>query len=123
MRQWYRQDPAKRTSGQVAVAVITGRPVEEVTQRVGHTRHTTTRELARVLDQYGFLCPHRCLPIKDARNLPKLAIAQVHSTRSSSWHWVAIDNGRIFDGIWGDAYGVVTWPSDFHITSYLPIQD
>jgi len=37
--------------------------------------------------------------------------------------WVAVEDGRIFDGIWGDPYGVVEWPNDFRITSYLAIED
>ncbi len=123
MHNWCRQDPRTRTSGQVAVAVITGRPIEEVIKRVGHSHHTTARELAGVLGQYGYLCPTRCIPAKEPKHLPKLALAQVHSTRRSNWHWVAVENGRIFDGLWGDAYGVVDWPSDFRITSYLPIED
>jgi hypothetical protein len=123
MRRWCSQDPKTRTSGQVAVAVITGRPVEEVITRLGHSRHASTRELARVLGQYGYLCANRCIPARELKELPKLAIAQVHSMRRSDWHWVAVENGRIFDGIWGDAYGVVDWPTDFRITSYLPIED
>jgi hypothetical protein len=123
MRKWCKQDSQKRISGQVAVAVITGRPVEEIIERVGHSHHATTRELADVLDHYGFLCPHRCVRAKSSRDLPKLAIAQVHSTYASRWHWVAIENGRIFDGVWGDAYGVVDWPDEFRITCCLPIED
>ncbi|HTU33696.1 MAG TPA: hypothetical protein VMF66_07830 [Candidatus Acidoferrum sp.] len=123
MLQWRRQDPTTHTSGQIAVAVITGRPVEDVIEKVGHSHRTTTRELAGVLDHYGFLCPRRCVPLGDPKDLPRLGIAQVHSGRSSRWHWIAIENGRIFDGIWGDAYGIVDWPSDFHITCYLPIED
>jgi hypothetical protein len=123
MRRWYRQDPKTRTSGQVAVAVITGQPIEEIIKRIGHSHQATTRALARVLGQYGYLCSDRCVPAKGLKELPRLAIAQVHSTRRSDWHWVAIENGCIFDGIWGDAYGVVDWPSSFRITSYLPIED
>ena len=123
MRRWRRQDAKTRVSGQVAVAVITGRPLDEILKRVGHSHQATTRELAIVLDYYGYLCPRRCVPVKDPRSLSKLAIAQVHSNRPSSWHWVAIEEGRIFDGVWGDAYGVVEWPRDFRITSYLPVDD
>lgn len=121
MLRWIRQDAKTRTSGQVAVAVITGRPLEEILERIGHSHQATTRELARVLDQYGFLCPSRCVRAKDPRDLPKLALAQVHSSRSARSHWVAVEDGRIFDGIWGDAYGVVDWPADFRITCYVPI--
>jgi hypothetical protein len=60
---------------------------------------------------------------KDLKEPPNLGIAQVHSTQSSGWHWVALEDGHIFDGIWGDAYGIVNWPSHFRITSYLPIED
>ncbi len=123
MRRWCRQEAGTCTSGQVALAVITGCPVEEATQCVGHSHHATARELARALDHYGYLCPSRCVHAKDPRELPKLVLAQVHSTRSSRWHWVVVENGRIFDGIWGDAYGVVDWPRDFRITCYLAIED
>lgn len=123
MRQWLKQDPTKRLSGQIAVAVVTGRPLEEIIGRVGHSHHATTGELANVLDHYGFLCPRRCLSVKDRRDLSKLAIAQVRSTQVSRWHWVAVEDGRVFDGVWGDAYGVVDWPADFHISCYLPIED
>ena len=123
MRQWLRQDRKSRISGQIAVAVVTGRPLEEIIRQVGHSHHATTRELASVLDHYGFLCPRRCLSVKDPRDLPKLAIAQVHSAGTSRWHWVAIEEGRLFDGVWGDAYGVVDWPANFRITCYLPIED
>lgn len=123
MRRWRRQEAGTRTSGQVALAVITGCPVKEIIERVGHSHHTTTRELARVLDHYGYLCPSRCVRAKNPREMPKLALAQVHSQYSSRWHWVVVENGRIFDGIWGDAYGVVDWPRDFRITCYLPIED
>jgi hypothetical protein len=123
MLRWRRQNPRTQTSGQVAVAAITGRPVDEIIGRLGHSHHTTTRELAGVLDHYGYLCPRRCVRAGDPRNLPRLAIAQVHSSRASPWHWVAVEDGRIFDGIWGDAYGVVEWPRGFRITSYVPIED
>jgi len=123
MRRWHSQDPGRRTSGQVAVAVITGRPVEEITERIGHTRHASTRELSRVLGHYGYLCAERCILAKELKELPKLGLAQVHSYQSSRWHWVAVEDERIFDGIWGDAYGIVDWPNDFRITSYLPIEE
>jgi hypothetical protein len=123
MRQWHKQDPKTRTSGQVAVAVITGRPLAQIIERIGHNHHTSTGELAVVLGQYGYLCPMRCITARVLKEVPKLALAQVHSSRRTGCHWVAIEDGRIFDGIWGDAYGVVEWPSDFRITSYLPIEE
>lgn len=97
--------------------------MEEIIERIGHTHHTTTRELARVLGQYGYLCRERCIPAKELKELPKLGLGQVHSSQSSRWHWVAVEDGHIFDGIWGDAYGTVDWPNDFRITSYLPIEE
>lgn len=97
--------------------------MEEIFERIGHAHQTSTRELATVLGRYGYLCPMRCVPAKGIKEVPRLALAQVHSSRRAGCHWVAIENGRIFDGIWGDAYGVVEWPSDFRITSYLPIEE
>jgi hypothetical protein len=123
MRAWLSQGRRTHISGQVGAAVISGRPVEEIIERIGHCHHATTRELARVLGQYGYLCPERCVPARTLNEPPKLGLAQVHATHSSRWHWVAVEDGHIFDGVWGDAYGVVDWPEDFRITSYLPIEE
>ncbi len=123
MRRWISQGRRKYISGQVAAAVICGRTVEEIIERIGHSHRATTRELARVLGQYGYLCSQRCVPGKKFVEPPKLGLAQVHSSDSFRWHWVAVEDGYIFDGVWGDAYGVVDWPKDFHITSYLPIEE
>lgn len=123
MRRWISQGRSKHISGQVAAAVISGRPVEEIMERIGHSHRATTRELIRVLSHYGYLCGEHCVPARRLNEPPKLGLAQVHPTHSSCWHWVAIEDGHIFDGVWGDAYGVVNWPEDFRITSYLPIED
>lgn len=123
IRTWLSQGRRKHISGQVAAAVISGRPVEEIVARIGHSHRASTRELARVLGQYGYLCPDRCVPAKKIKEPPKLGLAQVHTANSGCWHWVAVEDGHIFDGVWGDAYGVVDWPGDFRITSYLPIEE
>ena len=123
MRTWISQGRRKHISGQVAAAVISGRPVEEIIERIGHSHRATTRELARVLGQYGYLCSDRCVPGKRLGELPRLGLAQVHASDSFQWHWVAVEDGHIFDGVWGDAYGVVDWPEGFRITSYLPIEE
>lgn len=123
MRTWISQGRRKHISGQVAAAVISGRSVEEIIERIGHSHRATTRELIRVLGHYGYLCATRCVLATRLKEPPKLALAQVHPARSSFCHWVAVEDGRIFDGVWGDAYGVVDWPQDFRITSYLLIED
>jgi hypothetical protein len=123
VRTWLSQGRRKFISGQVAAAVISGRSVEEIIQQIGHSRRATTRELARVLGQYGYLCPDRCVSARKLHDLPKLGLAQVSAPHSSRRHWVAIENGHIFDGVWGDAYGVVEWPQGFRIMSYLPIEE
>jgi hypothetical protein len=123
VRTWLSQGRRKYISGQVAAAVISGRPVEEIIERMGHSRRATTRELARVLGQYGYLCAEHCVSARKRRELPKLGLAQVGTRHSSRRHWVAIEDGHIFDGVWGDAYGVVEWPQGFRITSYLPIEE
>ena len=120
MRRWCRQDPKTRTSGQVAVAVITGQPVEEVIKRVGHSHHASTRELARVLGHYGFLCPDRCVPVRDARDLPKLALAQVHSSRQPGSHWVAGLLSRMAASLMESGAILMAWSSGRTIFASLP---
>lgn len=119
MRKWIRQEPGKNNCGQIAVAVITGKTVEEVSKVIGKKGCTKTKDLIKALRHFGYNCPNKCKKM----SRPRLGIGQLHDTnRKSGWHWIVVDGNQTFDGIWGDPNGYVyMWPSTFNITSYLPI--
>ena len=119
MRTWIAQPQGTPLCGQVAVAVITGAPLEDVIARVGHKRGTKTWELVRVLDSYGYgaLGRARALSVP-----PTLALGILrHPTWKRNWHWVVIDGPHVWDGLFGAADGKVYWPSDARVTSYVPV--
>jgi hypothetical protein len=123
-RVWIKQPEGKNQCGQVAIAVIAGISLENAIEIVGKKGCTKTKELIKALHSLGFKCSNRC------RKMPRpiLGIAQVHvryskkdKIWSTNWHWVVVDNDKIFDGFMGNKDGTVNWPSSWEITSYLEI--
>ena len=119
-RNWIYQSYKEKNCGQIAVSVITGKSLDEITKMIGHSKGTTTKELVKVLRSLGYVCPDRCKPMKQ---MPKLAIAQMKNIgRKYGWHWVVIDGKKIYDGQCGKSDGTVNWNGG-KITSYLPITE
>ena len=116
--KWIKQ-PRKPICGQVAVAVITGKPLKEIFKIIGHKHGTKTRELAKVLRKLGYTCPYR---LKILKQKPKLAIAKLKHKLRRGWHWVVIDGDKIYDGVNGIKSGKVKWKRGYKLTSYLPIE-
>jgi hypothetical protein len=114
---------SKRNCGQIAVAAITERPVKEIEAIVGHNHGTSTKELIRALEACGFsVLAKRCSP----HTLPTLGLAQVHNTKPG-WHWVAIGDGRVWDGTEAGAIllseyrAIVAAHHNGRLTSFLPV--
>lgn len=124
MRKWIRQGN-ERVCGQIAVAVIAERELEDVLTLCGHRHGTTSRELAWLLYEYGFFAPGRAR----RRQAPELGIAQVRREGRSdaSWHWVAYADGLVWDGTEEgplDLYRYehrLRWTGQ-RITSWLPVK-
>lgn len=94
----YRQS-AKRNCGQIAVAALTEKTVEEIEALVGHSHGTKTKELVSILRSLGYGCPDRAIPEKRLLQIPDFGLAQVHNPNRAGWHWVAFGEGLIFDGL------------------------
>jgi hypothetical protein len=123
MRTWIPQHCKKKNCGIIAVAVVAGVSVEEAAKAIGKNGTTTTKQIAKGLRAFGYECGDRCKPFKKSP-FPKLAIAQMKSPdRRSGWHWVVIDNGLIYDGLFGNKDGSVRWPIGGKITSLLEIKE
>ncbi len=88
---------SKRNCGQIAVAVLTDKTVEEVEALVGHSHGTKTGDLSRVIRLLGYSCGKRCLPFKPGVKLTR-ALAQMHKPGYSGWHWVAVIDDAVYDG-------------------------
>lgn len=116
--QWHGQYK-KRNCGQIAVAVVTGKSVEEIEAHFGHDTGTKTKDLKRALDYYGYTIPNRLKRLKEA---PDFCIAKLQHPLRKSWHWVVIHEDKIYDGVWGNETGTVSWLRGYKITSFLPIE-
>ena len=120
MRTWIKQKPKKKNCGVIAVAVIAEVTVDEATKAIGKNGSTSTKQLVKGLRALGYDCPDRLVKFK--LPWPSLAIAKVVDPwRKSGWHWVAIADGLIYDGVGGTPDGKIHWPPRVRITSYLPI--
>ena len=123
MRQWIKQPEGKNVCGQIAVAVIAGITLEEAIKLTGKKGCTKTKDLVKALRKLGFECPDRCKRMEKDRLYKDLAIAKLFlPTRKSGWHWIVIENYKIFDGINGNTNGSVMWPDGWKVTSYLPVK-
>jgi len=126
----YRQRSGINECGHVAVAALTEIEPLYVMLRVGHAHCTKTWELKAVLNSFGWATEDHCIPwrLYKAKSipLPEFALVQVHNLAWSGWHWVALGNGKIYDGqLWREksleSYIQRLAANGSRITSFLPV--
>ena len=123
--EWLEQKHG-RCCGQNAVAMISGRPLMEIKTKIGKRGGTKTSHLAKVLREYGFLVPDKCISHTRTIGTPDLCLAQLRREGYSGWHWIAIETGIVYDGnrsgpmLLGD-YIQYQKTQGWRITSYLPV--
>jgi hypothetical protein len=110
-----------RNCGQIAVAMLVDRPLEDIAEVISHNHGTRTKELVRALRHFGYTCPDRM-----KRKPVDFGLAQLHSPDRSGWHWIAIGEGKVWDGnslgpISLDEYKKWDLRPDQRITSFLPV--
>ena len=118
--RWRKQKSNNPNCGIIAVAVIANCSIKKAIEAIGSDGETSTEDLAKGLRKLGFKCPNKLKVFK--KNIPKLAIAKVSIPDTHHWHWVAIYNDKIFDGVNGNKNGNVFWRNGWRMTSYLPIE-
>jgi hypothetical protein len=118
MLKWIRQSN-KPNRGLIAIRVISGCSMNEVIKLTKCKDKTKTKDLSRALRKLGYNCPNKLIRLKQK---PNLAIAKLTYPNTHNWHWVVIENNKIFDGIFGNKNGEVKWKKNWKITSYLPIR-
>jgi hypothetical protein len=114
----------KRNCGQTCLAMLTGKPIQEVEAGLG-TTGTKTKELAAWLRQNGFHCPDRLVKLRKGAAHPKgpCIFKQVRRFRDgrprSGWHWILYSEGLYFDPLSTSGPS----PTPPGLTSYLPLND
>lgn len=118
----------KPNCGQIAVAVLTGRPLEEIERYVGYPKKgTTTRVLAAAFARcHGWRCAKRAVVLRK-QVLPMYALLVVRREKSRNWHWVAYANGVAYDGMESEPmmladYQARNIENNYRITSFVNVE-
>lgn len=91
------QQPTRTTCGQTCVAMLVGRPVDEVCTVMGRKGKTSTRDLINGLRHYGLSCGDRLARYNKNTVLPPLAILRLKHPQENYTHWVLHKDGENFD--------------------------
>lgn len=120
MKKWICQLPKSHNCGPIAVAVLAEVSLDEAVKAIGKKGSTSTKRLVQGLRKLGYDCPDRL--VRHKLPFPPLALGKlVDPARKSGWHWVAIADGLIYDGVNGTPDGKVIWKPKWYISSVLPI--
>lgn len=95
----YLQQPKQsKLCGQTCLAMITGKPVEDIIELIGTKKGTSTKRILNSLSILGFNHSGRLIP-RRTQPLPSLAICKIRRewNKSGNWHWVVLCNGMIYD--------------------------
>lgn len=124
---YWREQGEYRNCGQIAVAILTDKSVEEVEKLIGHKHGTKTKELALALHKYNYRSPTRRarsnkMPDKHWRGI----IHTRHNGQKRGGHWIAVYDGTVFDGCSRGPMTVKEYAeqlalTDWRITAVLPV--
>jgi len=110
--------PTPETCGQACIAMITGKPIEEVIRDMRTSGPTSIRQLIEILDRYGVKHAERNTRISKKNPVPHpCSILTVH-TNAGYTHWVLLNEGKYYDPEFGLIEGEYTFGK---ITSFLGI--
>lgn len=96
--------PTKASCGPAVIAMLVGTDVEDVIYTLRNVRtgartrirneRSNVGELARILKTYGKRLGRR---LRDTLPSTGQAILRVQHERGTNWHWLALDNGTVYD--------------------------
>ncbi len=110
--------PISTTCGQACIAMIAGRPIEEVIKDMKTDGSTSIGQLMEILDFYGIKHAERNKRISKKNPVPyESSILTVH-TYEGYTHWVLLYDKKYFDPEFGLSEGAYTHGK---ITSFLEI--
>ncbi|MBQ8961421.1 MAG: hypothetical protein IJ071_09485 [Ruminococcus sp.] len=91
----YVHEPTDLQCGQAVLAMVLGRPPEEICRSLHNDRETCLREMRELLAANGLsLSPER-RPFTAKEELPELALLSLETPRC--WHWSLYFRGRFYD--------------------------
>ena len=112
--------PTSTTCGQVCIAMITGKSIEEVIQTMRTDGSTSIGQLIETLDFYKINHAERNTRIPKKNPVPyKYSILTVH-TSAGYTHWTLLFDGKYYDPEFGLVEGEYTHGK---ITSFLAIYE
>lgn len=110
--------PTFETCGQACIAMITGKPVEQVIKDMRTSGPTSIGQLIEILDFYGVKHSEKNTRISKKNPLPhEFSILTVH-TDAGYTHWTLLFDNKYYDPEFGIIEGV--YPHG-KITSFLAI--
>ncbi len=110
--------PTPEACGQACIAMITGKPVEEVIRDMKTSGPTSIGQLMDILDFYGVKHGERNTRISKKNPVPaEYSILTVH-TNGGYTHWALLYGGRCYDPEFGLIEGEYPYG---RITSFLRI--
>lgn len=126
--EWVRlvkQPKGSSICGQCCVAMVTGKPLEEVIKVFGHSHSTRTKELHKALKHFGYKSNSRLQRFTNFSGLPDFGIAKItYDWRKNNGHWVVIKYTKKFSyQIYCPSDGISSWltygTNKGRITSFL----
>ena len=112
------KQPTTETCGQACIAMITGKPVEEVIKDMKTSGSTSIGQLMEILDRYGVKHAERNTRISKKNPSPyPYSILTVHTNQGYT-HWTLLCEGKYYDPEFGLIEGEYTFGK---ITSFLGI--
>lgn len=112
------KQPTTETCGQACIAMITGKPIEEVIRDMRTSGPTSIGQLIEILDRYGVKHAERNTRISKKNPLPyPYSILTVHTNQGYT-HWTLLCKGKYYDPEFGLIEGEYTFGK---ITSFLGI--
>jgi hypothetical protein len=77
--------------GHCCVAMITGKPLEDVIKVIGHQRGTRTKEIHKALAAFGIKTKPKLTRFTNHSGLPSLGIVKItYDWRKNNGHWMVI---------------------------------
>lgn len=117
-----KQPENSNTCGHYCVAMITGKPLEDVIKVIGHTKGTYTREIVAALQHFG-LKPLSTRLKRFTSTVPATCIVKMKFLNTWRSHWILVVDGWIYDPACDFVYGVkCSGISGGYLSSYLEIQ-
>ena len=92
-------EPTPLQCGQAVLAMISGKPVDEIVSLCGTERETTLKQMKDTLSILGFSFNPERKEACSKNELPKLAVLSLETPKC--WHWSLYFDGKFYDPEFG----------------------